>query len=106
MPDNETIVEGRIYAVLSYLFILSLVAVALGRGKDFSSFHIKQGLLLFILEVASLALGAVPRIGSYLFAATWVVLACLSVIGCLSAWSGKCWSLPFPLGRWAAEIQL
>jgi uncharacterized membrane protein len=106
MPDDKIIVEGRIFAVLSYLFILSLVAVAFGRSKEFSAFHIKQGLLLFILEVAAIALGAVPKIGVYLFAATWLVLAGLSIIGTANAWSGKYWSLPFPLGRWAAEIQL
>lgn len=106
MPDDETIVEGRLFAVLSYLFVLSLFAVAFGRSKEFAAFHIKQGLLLFILEVAAIALNAVPRIGTYLFAATWLLLALLSLIGTVNAWSGKYWSLPFPLGRWADEIQL
>lgn len=106
MPDDEIIVEGRTFAVLSYLFILSLVAVAFGRSNEFSAFHIKQGLLLFILEVAAITLAAVPKIGVYLFGSTWLVLAVLSLIGALNAWSGRYWSLPFPLGKWAAEIQL
>jgi len=106
MPDEEIIVEGRIFAVLSYFFILSMVAVAFGRSKEFAAFHIKQGLLLFILEVAAIALNAIPGIGTYLFAATWLLLVLLSFIGIINAWSGKYWSLPFPLGRWADEIQL
>ncbi len=106
MPTDEVISAGRVFAVLSYLFILSLIAVAFGRHNEFAAFHIKQGLLLFILEVAAIALGAIPEIGIYLLGAAWLVLAILSIVGLISAGSGKSRPLPFPLGKFAAEIQL
>ncbi len=106
MLTDEVIEEGKTFAVLSYLFVLTLVAVAFGRRNDYAAFHIKQGLLLFIAEVAAIALGAIPQVGVYILGAVWLALAILSLIGAVNAWIGKSWPLPFPLGKWAAEIQL
>ncbi len=105
MLTDEVIEEGKVFAVLSYLVILSLIAVAFGRRNDYAAFHIKQGLLLFIVEVAATALGAIPQVGIYILGAVWLALAVLSLIGAVSAASGKTWRLPPPLGKLAAEIQ-
>lgn len=106
MPTDEVIAEGRFFAVISYLLVLSLVAVVFGRQNEYAAFHIKQGLLLFIAEVAALALGAIPEVGVYIMGGVWLVLGIFSLIGAGAAWSGNSWSLPLPLGKWATEIQL
>lgn len=106
MFTDEVIEEGKVFAVLSYLIILTLVAVAFGRRNDYAAFHIKQGLLLFILEVAATALGAIPGVGIYILGAVWLALIILSLMGAVNAWYGKSWRLPPPLGKLAAEIQL
>ncbi len=106
MFTDEVIEEGKVFAVLSYLIILTLVAVAFGRRNDYAAFHIKQGLLLFILEVAAIALGAIPQIGIYILGAVWLALIILSLLGAVNAGYGKSWPLPYPLGKLAAEIQL
>ncbi len=106
MLTDEVIEEGKIFAVLSYLIILSLIAVAFGRRNEYAAFHIKQGLLLFIAEVAAITFGAIPQVGIYILGAVWLALIILSLVGAVNAASGKTWPLPYPLGKLAAEIQL
>ncbi len=106
MLTDEVIEEGKIYAVLSYLLILSLIAVAFGRRNEYAAFHIKQGLLLFIAEIAAITFAAIPQAGIYILGVIWLVLIVLSLVGAVNAASGKSWPLPPPLGKFAAEIQL
>ncbi len=91
---------------MSYFCVLVLVAVFFGRHNEYTAFHIKQGLLLFVMEVAAIALGAIPDVGIYLLGIVWLALTVLSLTGAAAAWNGKSWRLPFPIGKWAAEIQL
>lgn len=104
MPTE--IERGRLFAVLSYLSILSLIAVAFGRENEYAAFHIKQGLLLFVMEVVAVPLGIIPNFGIYILAIIWLALIVLSFIGAFSAWNGKSWRLPSPIDKWANEIQL
>lgn len=48
---QQQIIEGKIYALLSYLTILCIIPLVLKRDNPFVLMHGKQGLVLFIGEV-------------------------------------------------------
>ncbi len=79
--------DRNMMAALSYVWILSIVMLAV-RGKEpFIKFHAKQALVLFILSIFSW----IPVLG-------WIVglLALIGMIlGFINAWQGKEYRLPF-----------
>ncbi|MBI5144164.1 MAG: zinc ribbon domain-containing protein, partial [Candidatus Omnitrophica bacterium] len=50
MPNDKEVLEGKPFAILSYLWILCLVPLILKKENRFAMFHAKQGLVLFIGE--------------------------------------------------------
>ena len=63
-------------AMLAYLPVLCLVSIIAKRREDFVSFHSRQGLALFLLEVGAGMLYFVPVLGPVL--ALTVATACLA----------------------------
>ncbi len=84
--------DRNLMAALSYVWILSIVMLAI-RGKDaFIKFHAKQALVLFVISIFSW----IPVIG-------WIVgiLALVGMIlGFINAWQGKEYRVPF-VADWA-----
>ena len=79
--------EDRVWAAASYLWVISLVALAARKDNDFVRFHANQGALLFVV---SLILMFIPGIG-WLFN---VILGVLAIIGIIKAVQGVRWPLP------------
>lgn len=48
---QQQILEGKMFALLSYLTILCIIPLVLKRDNPFALMHGKQGLVLFIAEV-------------------------------------------------------
>ena len=70
MADFETkesayqeIQEGKFFAVISYISFLCIVTMLVKRDNKFALYHAKQGLVLFILEVAGFILSIIPLLG-------------------------------------------
>ncbi len=50
--SSQQILEGKVFALLSYLTILCIIPLVIKRDNPFVLSHGKQGLVLFIGEVA------------------------------------------------------
>jgi uncharacterized membrane protein len=57
--SKEDILDGKMFAVLSYLSILCIVPLILKKKNAFVLSHGRQGLVLFVAEVGALVLSIV-----------------------------------------------
>lgn len=57
--SKEEILEGKMYAVLSYVSILCIVPLILKKDNTFVLSHGRQGLVLFVGEVATMVISIV-----------------------------------------------
>ncbi|OGF30748.1 hypothetical protein A3H09_03330 [Candidatus Falkowbacteria bacterium RIFCSPLOWO2_12_FULL_45_13] len=83
-PD---ILNNKIVAALSYVWILFLLPLLLKRDSKFCQFHAKQGLILFVLSFITWF----PVIGWLIGLAIIVV----SVVGIIKALAGEWWKTPY-----------
>ena len=56
---KEDILDGKMYAVLTYLPILCIVPLILKKNNPFVLSHGRQGLVLFVAEVGTLVVSIV-----------------------------------------------
>lgn len=64
--------ESKLFAVLSYISVLSLIPLLFRRDDEYALYHARQGLALLIYGVVADILGAIPGIG-WIFGAFRVV---------------------------------
>src|ERR1700691_2482146 len=57
--SREDILDGKMYAVLAYLSIFCIVPLIVKKNNAFVLSHGRQGLVLFVAEVASLVISIV-----------------------------------------------
>ncbi|MBI3313117.1 MAG: hypothetical protein HYZ83_02645 [Candidatus Omnitrophica bacterium] len=93
-PQDPEIQDGKFFAAIGYLSVLCFVPLLLKKGNKFAQFHGKQGLVLFILEVAASILKAVPALGDLIFTVAFVVFGILSLVGILKVLMGEYWEMP------------
>lgn len=94
MHNDPEIQEGKFFAAVGYLSVLCFVPLVLKKGNRFCQFHGKQGLVLFILEVAASILKSVPALGDIVFTLAFVVLGMLSLVGIVKVLMGEYWEMP------------
>lgn len=78
--------EEKIWGALSYVWILSIVALAARKNNEYVRFHANQGFLLFILSLFFWF----PVLG-WLLA---VVVTIMAIVGILKSLQGEEWPLP------------
>jgi len=98
-------VVDRFLALISYLGILSLVPVVLKVRNEFSHFHMRQGLVLFIAEIIFTLIWVIPLIGWIIGFLGWICCVVLSLVGIVNAIIGKKWQMPV-VGRFTDKIKL
>jgi uncharacterized membrane protein len=99
--DAQDIEHNKAVAALSYVWILCLVPLLLKRDSAFASYHAKQGLVLFIVEVLAMVVAWIPLINLLLFFG----LIGIAAIGIANATRGL--ALPLPIiGRWAGHFNI
>ena len=115
MPQNETIKgvetsqasekgENDLTAILSYLGILFLVPLLTRKDNAFAQFHAKQGLVLFIAEVATMMIAWIPFLGWFVGMICWIIWVILSIIGIVNVLNGK--QVPLPIiGKFAQRFK-
>lgn len=81
--------EGKFFAVISYISFLCIVALVLKKDNKFALYHAKQGLVLFIIEVACFVLIIVPVLGWILRIFGSVILTLVSLWCILQALMGN-----------------
>lgn len=98
---DRDVEENKTIAALSYAWILCLVPLLGKRDSKFAQFHAKQGLILFIVEIAAGLVMWFPVLGQLLMLA----LLIFSVMGIIKALNGEWWKAPY-LYEWSKKINL
>jgi uncharacterized membrane protein len=102
--------EGKVWCILAYLGVLCFVPLLTQKQNRFIMFHARQGLALFIVEVAAWVLRMffwhVAYIGwifSLALNAAGIACFVLSIVGIVQALQGKEWKMPI-LGDFAGTL--
>ena len=109
--EGENKTQGNImqtenaYAILAYLWILCLIPVLMKKGDEFVKFHTRQGLMLFIVEIAIGIIAIIPLLGPLVYMIGYVLCGILSVIGIVQVLKGNKWKMPV-IGDWAEKINI
>jgi len=61
--DEQEIRDGRFFAIISYVSFLCIITLVLKKNNKFALYHAKQGLVLFVMEVAAFILSIIPLLG-------------------------------------------
>lgn len=92
--NSGEIREGKFFAVISYISFLCIVALVLKKENKFALYHAKQGLVLFVFEVAAFILSSIPLLGWVIRILGVAAFAIASIWGMLEAMMGRCIRLP------------
>ena len=102
MPGKK---EKDLTVVLSYIGILFLVPLLVCKDNAFAQFHAKQGLVLFIAEVATMVIAWIPILGWFVGFICYILWMILSLMGIINVLSGK--QVPLPvIGKFAERFKL
>ena len=93
-PQDPMISEGRFFAAIGYVSILCFVPLFLKKDNKFAQFHGRQGLVLFILEVAAAILMVVPILGEVIATLGLVVFGIFSLVGIVKVLMNEYWEMP------------
>lgn len=107
MPDGgklskADVLDGKMYAVLAYLSIFCIVPLILKKNNPFVLSHGRQGLVLFVAEVATLVISIVLP---WAFRPFLFILFVFSFWGMVMAIRGQIVELPF-VARIAEKITI
>ena len=94
MAEDKEIQEGKFFAVISYLGVLCIVTLLLKKDNKFALFHAKQGLVLFVFEVASFILSIIPILGWLVRVFGTITFMLVSLWGVLQALMGNFSRIP------------
>ena len=101
---NQDIADNKVMAILAYFGLLVLVPIFAAKNSKFARFHANQGLVLLIFSVALSIVNSiitavtasllwrapiVALIINLIFAAAWIFLLVLAIMGIVNAASGK-----------------
>lgn len=91
-PEDITgLDENNLMAILAYLGVLVLIPLVMSRDNPYVSFHMKQGLVIFIgYIIAAIAVWWLPVVGNVLLG----LLILISVVGVVQAAQGRRWKIP------------
>lgn len=91
--DLNEIKEGAPFAALSYVFCFWILTFILKKDNQFAYFHAKQGIVVFVGEIACTIFAFVPVIGA-LFGFLLLVFLCFSLYGIYLSLTGKMTLMP------------
>ncbi len=86
--ENREIQEGKVFAIIAYLTILCLIPLLLKKDNKFALYHAKQGLVLYIADVAIVIINIIPVLGQFIFVLGWLACGILSLTGIIQALTG------------------
>jgi uncharacterized membrane protein len=92
---EKEIEEGKIFAVLGYISVLCFVPILLKKDNRFALFHGKQGLVLFIGEIAVAIFSIIPFLGPVIAFLGFILFSIASIIGIVQTLMGKYWKMPY-----------
>lgn len=90
--SGDDVLEGKVIAILSYLTILCIIPLLFKRNNLFVLRHSKQGLVIFVAEVAIFILHII--LGMWFLKLGMFILLTLSFIGLLAVLRGQYIQMP------------
>lgn len=102
--DNDA-AENKIWGVLAYIWILSVVVYITKKDSPFALFHAKQGLVIFVLSVINTVIDWIIP-GFFWYAISMVIniaLLVLAIIGIVYALGGEKKEIPV-IGQLAKKL--
>ncbi len=63
LQEEQEIKEGKFFAIISYVSFLCIITLVLKKSNRFALYHARQGLVLFVMEVAAFILSIIPFLG-------------------------------------------
>lgn len=88
LPEEQEIREGKFFAIISYVSFLCIITLVLKRDNKFALYHAKQGLVLFVLEVAAFILSIIPLLGWLIAVFGYALFLLVSIWGIIQAGLG------------------
>jgi len=98
MPESQQeqeIREGKFFAIISYVCFLCVITLLLKKDNKFALFHAKQGLVLFVMEVAAFILSIIPFLGWLIGIFGYALFFLVSLWGIMQATLGTYRRIPF-----------
>ena len=93
LTENE-IRDGAPFAALAYVLFLWIFVFIFRKDNRFAHFHAKQGIALFIVELASMFLPLLPWFGEVLARLGLICCVIASLYGIYAALTGKMVRIP------------
>ncbi len=90
--NENQIIEGKVFAIISYLSILCIIPLIFKKDNDFVLSHGKQGLVIFVGQVAIFIAHII--LGNWFLKLGIFVLGVFSFIGIIAVLKGKYIKLP------------
>jgi fumarate reductase subunit D len=95
MQENiKEIQEGKFFALSSYVTFLCIIRLGFKKNNKFALYHAKQGLVLFVFEVAAFILSIVPFLGGTIKITAIILFSLASLWGILQALAGRYARIP------------
>ena len=96
--------DKNLIAILSYFGILFLIPMLAAKDSLFAQFHAKQGLVLFIAEIATMMIAWIPILGWIAAPILYIIWFVLAIIGIVNVLGGKQNPLPM-IGKFADKFK-
>ena len=91
---QKMIEEGKGAAILGYIPFMCFIPLIKMKDNPFALKHGKQGLILFIIEIAAVIF-LLPKIGDLIWSLVIVLCLACAVAGIFFALQGQEWKIPF-----------
>jgi len=92
--NNKEIQEGKFFAVICYISFLCLVALFLKKENKFVLYHAKQGLVIFVFEVACYFISVIPKLGGLIYTVGMLLALWVSIWALWNTLMGKQFRIP------------
>jgi len=90
--EHKQITEGKVLAILSYLSVLCIIPLAFQKNNPFVMHHGKQGLVIFVAEVALFVIHII--LGAWILKLGIFILGVFSFVGIIFVLRGEYVQLP------------
>ncbi|MFA4932968.1 MAG: hypothetical protein WC574_00840 [Candidatus Omnitrophota bacterium] len=83
--EEQEVIDGKFFAVISYVSFMCIITLVLKKNNRFALYHARQGLVLFVMEVAAFILSIIPFLGWLIAIFGYSLFLLVSVWGILQA---------------------
>ena len=92
--EEQQVREGQFFAIISYVSFLCIITFVLKKDNQFALYHAKQGLVLFVMEVAAFILSIIPFLGWLIGIFGYALFLLVSLWGIMQASLGSTSRIP------------